>query len=119
MMPDAPAACALSALVPKVHVPRWTSATRPATKPAKSAAVQPLAELGVGVAGMTMPPAGCTCAPVTVPAACPAVKSVSSTKDCGVGETSLKVGVAVKAKYGNVYFWTVTLYPAAFIFFAT
>ena len=46
---DAPASCALRALPPKSHVPRWTSATLPAVNPAKSAASQPLVEvLGVG-----------------------------------------------------------------------
>src|SRR3954451_7121817 len=118
-MPDAPAACALSALVPKVHVPRWTSATWPGTKPVKSAAVHPRAEVGVAVGGMTIPAAGWTEAEATVPAAAPAVKSVSRVNVRAVGATSLKVGFAVKAKYGKVYFWMVTLYPAACIFAPT
>ena len=64
--PEAPAACALSTLTPKLQVPRWISAIRPAVKPLKSDAVQPLAEVGVGVGGMTMPPAGWSAA-VAVP----------------------------------------------------
>ncbi len=39
---DAPAACALAAFTPKVHVPRWISAMFPAVKPAKSSVSQPL-----------------------------------------------------------------------------
>src|SRR5258708_7830395 len=56
--PEAPAACAFRTLTPKRHVPRWISATRPGTKPLKSLIVQPLDELGDGVGGMTIPPAG-------------------------------------------------------------
>ena len=49
---EAPAVCALSALSWNEHVPRWISATRPGTKPAKSAASQPaFDELGVGPGG--------------------------------------------------------------------
>src|SRR5215469_614330 len=58
MTPLAPAAWAFWTFWLKVHVPRWMSAIRPGTKPLKSAAVHPLAELGVGVGGMMMPPAG-------------------------------------------------------------
>src|SRR4029453_3674671 len=56
MTPDAPAAWAFWTFTPKKHVPRWISAIRPGTKPLKSLALQPLAELGVGVGGGTMPP---------------------------------------------------------------
>ena len=56
--PVAPAACAFSTFTPKLHPPRWTRATRPDTKPLKSAAVHPLVELEVGVGGITIPPAG-------------------------------------------------------------
>src|SRR3989440_10136185 len=58
MTPDAPAACAFRTFTPKKHEPRWIRAIRPRTKPLKSAMLQPLAELGVGVGGMMMPPAG-------------------------------------------------------------
>ena len=58
MTPLAPASWAFWTFWLKVHVPRWISAIRPGTKPLKSAAVHPLAELGVAVGGMTMPPAG-------------------------------------------------------------
>ena len=56
--PLAPAASAFWILTPKLHEPRWINAIWPATNPLKSAPVQPLDELGVGVGGMTMPPAG-------------------------------------------------------------
>jgi hypothetical protein len=58
MTPDAPAAVAFRTFVPKVHVPRWISAMWPATNPLKSAGLQPLADLGIGVGGSTMPPTG-------------------------------------------------------------
>ena len=58
MTPVAPAAWAFRTFTPKLHVPRWIRAIRPGTKPLKSAAVHPLDELGVGVGGMMMPPAG-------------------------------------------------------------
>src|SRR6266478_4402181 len=54
--PLAPAACALRTFTPKLHEPRWMSAIRPGTKPLKSAEVHPLDELGLGVAGMMIPP---------------------------------------------------------------
>src|SRR5436190_19357742 len=57
---EAPAAWALATFWANVHVPRWISAMLPAPNPAKSEAWQPLAELGLGVAGTMMPPAGCT-----------------------------------------------------------
>src|SRR5712691_7558507 len=56
--PEAPAAWALRTFTPKLHAPRWIRAIRPDTKPLKSAVVQPLDELEVGVGGTTMPPAG-------------------------------------------------------------
>jgi hypothetical protein len=55
---EAPAASALATFWANVQVPRWIRAMLPDTNPAKSEAEQPLAELGVGVAGTTMPPAG-------------------------------------------------------------
>src|SRR5881397_3124934 len=64
--PTAPAAVALSTFTPKLHVPRWIRAILPA-KPLKSLGLHPLAELGVGVGGMTVPPAGLTWAPVASP----------------------------------------------------
>lgn len=54
MAPDAPAACALSALTLNPQVPRCISAMPPTGKPAKSAASQPLElELGTGPGGST------------------------------------------------------------------
>src|SRR6266702_8045918 len=47
--PVAPAAWALRTFTPKKQLPRWIRAIWPGTKPEKSAAVQPLDELGVGV----------------------------------------------------------------------
>ncbi len=94
--PAAPAACAFCTLTPKLHVPRWISAIRPGTKPVKSAAVQPLAELGVGVGGMMMPPTGWTSA-VTVPMLSNAFHSAPRAKSCAVGEISLNVGVPANA----------------------
>src|SRR3954468_6635340 len=95
--PDAPAACAFSTFTPKLHVPRWISAIRPGTNPVKSSIVQPLAELGVSVGGMTMLFAGCISALLAVPVLCPGFQSVVSAKSRAVGETSLKVGVDVYA----------------------
>ena len=43
--PTAPAAAAFSALISKVHVPRWMRAMFPAGKPVKSAASQPLVDV--------------------------------------------------------------------------
>ena len=51
----------------------------PRTKPLKSAMVQPLDELGSGVAGMMMPPAGRRGA-VVVPVLCPGFHSSVSVK---------------------------------------
>jgi hypothetical protein len=47
---DAPAACALSAFTRNVQVPRCIKAIRPATKPEKSLASQPLVLAGFAVA---------------------------------------------------------------------
>jgi hypothetical protein len=63
----------------------------------KSAAVQPLAELGVGVGGRMTPPAGWTSA-VTVPMLSNAFHSVPRVKSCAVGEISLNAGVPANAK---------------------
>ena len=87
--------------------------------PAKSDALHPLAELGAGVGGMTMPPAGLIWAPSASPSLLPGSQSVFSAKVRGVGETSLSTGVPTNEKYGNVYGWIVTLYPAARIALAT
>src|SRR3954471_18623406 len=81
---EAPAASAFATFCANEHVPRWMRAMLPGTNPEKSAAWQPLAELGVGVAGTTMPPAGWTVA-VVDPATFPGLKSVPTLKDCGVG----------------------------------
>src|SRR6266446_7780371 len=56
--PLAPAASAFWILTPKLHEPRWINAIWPAENPLKSALVQPLDELGAGVGGRMMPPAG-------------------------------------------------------------
>src|SRR4051812_39943147 len=95
MTPDAPAASAFWAFTPKLHPPRWISATRPAVKPLKSLALQPLVELEVGVGGSTMPPTGCTMPPVTDPVLCPGPQSVLRTKPWDVGEVWLKAGTPV------------------------
>jgi hypothetical protein len=58
----------------------------------KSAAVQPLVEVEVGVGGRTMPPAGrmsASAAPLLVPG----FQSVTRVKSRAVGEVSLHVGV--------------------------
>jgi hypothetical protein len=66
----APAACALSTLTLKPHVPRWTSAIPPAGKPAKSAASQPLVEEFAGPDGLITRSTG-TSTPVAVPSGVP------------------------------------------------
>src|SRR5829696_6372644 len=61
--PAAPASSALCTFVQLLQVPlRWTSAMRPATKPLKLAAVQPLVLVAVAGAGIRMPAVGCTMA---------------------------------------------------------
>jgi hypothetical protein len=64
--------------------------------PVKSAAVQPLVELDVGVGGRTMPPAGCRSASA-LPLLIPAFQSSTTVKERAVGDVSLHVGVLVKA----------------------
>src|SRR5205814_8375815 len=91
MTPDATAACAVSTFVPNVQVPRWISAVRPSTNPLKSARVQPLDALGVGVGGMTIPPAGWRSA-LAVPVLCPDFHSELRAKTCAVGESSERLG---------------------------
>ena len=76
--PDAPAAWAFSTFTPRKQVPRWISAIRPGTKLVKSEALHPLAELGVGVGGRTIPPAGWI-APAAIPRLRPGPQSVRST----------------------------------------
>src|SRR4029079_3980777 len=99
---EAPAASAFATFGAKVQVPRWIRAMLPAVNPAKSEAAQPLAELGAGVAGTTMPPAGWSFA-VTEPTTCPGLNSVPIPKLRGVGEFSWNTGVPTKLKYGNLY----------------
>src|SRR4051812_21186989 len=94
---EAPAASAFATFWANVHVPRWMRAMLPGTNPAKSEAWQPLAELGAGVAGTMMPPAGWTFA-VTEPATCPGLKSVPTWNECGVGDTSRITGFPTKLK---------------------
>src|SRR5215468_9885768 len=86
MTPDAPAAWAFWTFTPKKHPPRWISAIRPGAKPLKSLALQPLAEVGDGVGGSTMPPAGCTMPSVTDPVLCPGPHSSLRTKSWETGE---------------------------------
>ncbi len=105
--PTAPACVALSTLTPKLHVPRWIRAILPA-KPAKSLGSHPLAELGAGVGGMTVWPAGLIWAPVASPWLFPGFHSLMSVKLRGVGETSLKLGVPTYDEYVNVYGCSVT-----------
>src|SRR6478735_12538071 len=90
--PTAPACVALSTFTPKLHVPRWIRAILPA-KPVKSLGSQPLAELGAGDGGMTVCPAGLTCAPVASPWLEPGFHSLTNVKLRGEGETWLGLGV--------------------------
>ena len=94
---EAPAASAFATFWTNVHVPRCIKAMFPGPKPAKSEAEQPLAELGVGVAGTTMPPAGWSFE-VVVPTTCPGLKSVPSPNECGVGDSSRITGSPTKLK---------------------
>src|SRR3954451_23776103 len=84
--PAAPACVALSTFTPKLHVPRWIRAILPAN-PVKSVGSQPLAELGLGVGGMTVWPAGLTWAPVASPWLEPGFHSLIKVKLRAVGET--------------------------------
>ena len=70
----APAACAVSTLTLKPHVPRWTSATRPPGMPAKSAASQPLVLVLAGSLGSRFRSTA-TSGPVAVPSGVPLSKS--------------------------------------------
>ena len=71
------------------------SAIRPATKPLKSAAVHPLAELGVGVGGMHDAAGRLQRRSRAVPWLCPGFQSHTERVVVrGVGETSLNVGDA-------------------------
>ena len=93
---DAPAASAFATFWAKVQVPRWIRAISPGVNPAKSEAWQPLAELGVGVAGTTVPPAGCS-----FPVADPATREDEirpSRTTSGVGESSRITGSPTKLK---------------------
>ena len=93
--PAAPAFWALTTFTPKLHVPRWISAILPAGKLAKSADVQPLAELGLGVGGRMMPPTGTTSASA-VPLLILGFHVVPSVKVSDVGAVSLSVGEPTK-----------------------
>jgi hypothetical protein len=62
--------------------------------------VHPLAELGLGLAGITIPPAGWTCALVAVPLLVPGFQSVPGTKLRGVGKASLTTRGRLEAVYG-------------------
>src|SRR5690348_16710867 len=97
MAAEAPAAWALATFWAKVQVPRWIRAMVPRGNPTKSDAAQPLAELGAGVAGTTMPRAGVSLA-VVEPATGPGLNSVPSPKERGVGDTSRMTGVPTKLK---------------------
>src|SRR3954467_5000710 len=77
--PTAPACVALSTFTPKLHVPRWIRAILP-LKPAESLGAHPLAELGAGVGGMTVWPAGLIWAPVASPWLDPGFQSLMSVK---------------------------------------
>ena len=77
-----PAAWALRTFTPKLHVAALDQGDRPGTKPLKSAAVQPLAELGLAVGGMTMPPAGWR-SRSRRPVLCPGFHSSASAKSEG------------------------------------
>ena len=78
-------------------------------KPVKSAAVQPLVELGVGVGGMMMPPAGWIAASA-VPLLVPGFQSVVSDEVVRAsGRPRSTSGVPTKEEYVNVYGWSVTL----------
>ena len=91
----------------------------PANELSKSLGSHPLAELGAGVGGMTVWPAGLTCAPVASPWLFPGFQSLISVKLRRVGEASLKLGVPTYDVYVNVYGWMLTSYPALRIASAT
>src|SRR3954447_5779891 len=116
--PAAPAVWALRTFTPRLHLPRWIRAILPAGKFAKSAAVQPLAELGAGLGGRLMRPTG-TMSASAVPWLMPAFQVVPSVKSSAVGAVTLSVGEPTKELYSNLYVWRVVLYPACCIFLAT
>jgi len=99
--PIAPAASAFCTFTPKLQPPRWISAMLPLVKLLKSAEVQPLVELEVGVGGITMPPAGWR-EPTALPSIDPGFQSVAGWKLRDVGALSLNCGVPTKAEYGNL-----------------
>ena len=123
----APAVCAFATLRAKLHPPRWTSAIRPATKPAKSlmppggAAVRgaptaasvnaPLHPLVFARGGIRLMSIGVTAA-VTVPRALPVTPPVACVATVGV---SCRTGSAtVKSNWCSS-----TWYPAASSFSTT
>jgi hypothetical protein len=83
--PEAPAASAFCSFAPNVQVPRWMSAIRPGTNPAKSAASQPLVLVRLGVAVVST---ACTAAVTSPPPENVIVwKSVPLMNVRGVGAT--------------------------------
>src|ERR1051326_5947287 len=76
--PVAPAPCAFWIFTPKLQPPRWISAIRPGTKPAKSALLHPAVELDRFVGGRMMPPDGWIAAFV-IPRLLPGPQSTLST----------------------------------------
>src|SRR5215469_913202 len=97
MATEAPAASAFATFWAKVHVPRCIKAMLPDVNPTKSDAEQPLAELGLGVAGTTMPPAGWSFALVE-PATLAGLKSVPRPNECAVGDSSRNTGSPTKLR---------------------
>jgi hypothetical protein len=105
----APAACALSAFTRNVQVPRCIKAIRPATKPEKSLASQPLVLVWFGVAVVST---GCTFV-VTSPDPEYVIvkKSTVSWYGFAFGETCSSFGAASSWKNANGNSWIVTRKP--------
>jgi hypothetical protein len=76
--PVAPAPCAFCTFTPKLQPPRWISAIRPGTKPAKSVVLHPAVELDRFVGGRMMPADGWIAA-LAIPRLLPGPQSVLST----------------------------------------
>jgi hypothetical protein len=117
-IPLAPAAWALVALVPNVHVPRCTSAMLPTGKPAKSAAAHPdiVVPAGVSPIGTFSGPTAVTFAVTSPePEYCIVAKSVPLTNVCPVGALWLNVDGANSWKYGNTNGCFCTAQPSAVI----
>ena len=111
MTPAAPAASAFATLSAKKQVPRWMSAMFPATKPAKSAASQPLVEVFSTGAGGRIRSTPWTAA-VTSPLPEYVIVANPSKARCtysrGVGAICSSSGTASSWKNGNVNGWIVT-----------